>query len=79
MAKINMRLMSDAGHILSLGEDMGYPTPLPTIERAKNGLLKAQEMGAGQLDWSALSAVVRSEAGLSPFREETDSGKRKAA
>jgi len=58
---------------------MGHPTPMPTIERAKQSLLRAQELGASQLDWSALSAVARLEAGLEPFRENTDGGKRKAA
>lgn len=70
--------LKDAGHMLSLGEEMGHPVALPTIERAKASLLKAVELGAESLDWSAASAAARLEAGLEPFREGTDGGKKRA-
>lgn len=50
---------------------------MPTIERAQQNLLKAQEMGSGHLDWSSMAAVARMDAGLEPFREGTDDGKKK--
>jgi hypothetical protein len=41
--------------------------------------LKAVDLGAENLDWSALSIAARTEAGLEPFKEGTDNGKKKAA
>ena len=70
-------LTPDAGHILSLGEDFGHPTTVPTVERAKESLLKARELGGEGLDWSVLSIVAREAAGLPPFKEGTDDGKEK--
>ena len=58
---------------------MGHPLSVPTIVRAKENLLKVQGMGGGDLDWSALAAGVRKDAGLEPFRDGTDQGKGNAA
>ena len=41
--------------------------------------MKAVDLGAENLDWSALSIAARAEAGLEPFKEGTDNGKKKAA
>ena len=62
--------------MLSLGEDFGTPTAVPTIERAKQGLLRAKDLGAESLDWSALAVTARVDAGLQPFKEGTDNGRK---
>jgi hypothetical protein len=49
---------------------------VPTIERAKQSLLRAKELGADGLDWAALAVTARVEAGLEPFKEGTDNGKK---
>lgn len=69
----------DAGHMLSLGEECGHPVELPTIQRAKDSLLKVTEMGGENLDWSALAVAARMHAGLEPFKDGTDEGKKRAA
>jgi len=67
----------DAKHILSLGEDMGHPCPVPTIERAVQNLNRAKEIGGPGLDWSSLAIATREQAGLEPFRAESKQGKSK--
>jgi len=61
--------LKDGGHVLSLGEDLGHPCEVPVIEKAVENLKRAQELGYGELDWSALAIVQREKAGLPLFRE----------
>jgi 3-hydroxyisobutyrate dehydrogenase-like beta-hydroxyacid dehydrogenase len=65
-------LTPDANNILSVGEDLGHPVPLPTIALAKQHMLRAVEMGGQGQDWSSLSAAVREEAGLEPYRKKQE-------
>jgi 3-hydroxyisobutyrate dehydrogenase-like beta-hydroxyacid dehydrogenase len=64
--------LKDANNILSVGEDLGHPVPLPTIALAKQHMLRAVEMGGQGQDWSSLSAAVREEAGLEPYRKKQE-------
>ncbi|WVF71494.1 hypothetical protein IAT40_006300 [Kwoniella sp. CBS 6097] len=66
--------MKDARNMLSLGSDLGHPTPLPTVELALKNMERAKEIGGPSQDWSALSIVLREQAGLEPFREGTNNG-----
>lgn len=42
---------------------------MPTIELAKKHMLRAVDMGGSDQDWSSLSAAVREEAELEPYRK----------
>ncbi|ORY26971.1 NAD binding domain of 6-phosphogluconate dehydrogenase-domain-containing protein [Naematelia encephala] len=67
--------LKDANHILSLGQDMGHPCPVPTIERAVKNLNRAKEIGGPGMDWSSLAIAQRESVGLEPFRPGSDQGK----
>lgn len=43
---------------------------MPTIEIAKKNMERAAELGGKDMDWSSLSAVLRENAGLPPFKVE---------
>ncbi|KAK8864433.1 hypothetical protein IAR55_001682 [Kwoniella newhampshirensis] len=66
--------LKDARNMLCLGQDLGHPCPLPTIERAAANMTRAKEIGGDKQDWSALAAAVREQAGFSPYREGTNDG-----
>ncbi|OCF36815.1 hypothetical protein I316_01411 [Kwoniella heveanensis BCC8398] len=66
--------MKDARNMLSLGSDLGHPCSLPTVELALKNMERAKEIGGPSQDWSALSIVLREQAGLEPFREGTNNG-----
>ncbi|WVQ80762.1 hypothetical protein IAT38_002867 [Cryptococcus sp. DSM 104549] len=67
--------IKDANNMLSLGADLGHPCPLPTIQRAKDNMERAKEIGGAAQDWAALTAAVREQAGFEPYREGTNGGK----
>ncbi|WVQ99436.1 hypothetical protein IAU59_006571 [Kwoniella sp. CBS 9459] len=69
--------MKDARNMLSLGSDLGHPCSLPTVELALKNMERAKEIGGPSQDWSALSVVLREQAGLEPFREGTNNGQGK--
>lgn len=60
----------DANNILGVGASLGKPVPMPTIEIAKKNMERAAELGGKDMDWSSLSAVLRENAGLPPFKVE---------
>lgn len=62
-------LTPDANNILAVGADLGHPVPMPTIELAKKHMQRAEELGGQDQDWSSLSAAVREEAKLPPYRK----------
>ncbi|OCF74583.1 hypothetical protein I204_04962 [Kwoniella mangroviensis CBS 8886] len=67
--------LKDARNMLSLGEDLGHPVDLPTIELAMKNMERSKELGGKDQDWSALAAAVRESSGMEPFREGTNGGK----
>ncbi|WVW83946.1 hypothetical protein I302_105969 [Kwoniella bestiolae CBS 10118] len=66
--------MKDARNMLALGEDLGHPVSLPTIELAMKNMERSKELGGNDQDWSALAAAVREANGLEPYREGTNNG-----
>ena len=68
-------MWADASYILAMGEELGHPVNLPTIQRAQANLNKVKDEGGASLDWSAMAAAERENAGLGPWREGTDGGK----
>ncbi|ORX36641.1 hypothetical protein BD324DRAFT_651127 [Kockovaella imperatae] len=67
--------LKDATYILSMGEELGHPVNLPTIERARNNLSTLKDEGLGHFDWSSIASTERKNAGLPPWREGTNDGK----
>ena len=62
--------------MMSLADGLDHPVPLPTLDRAVENIKRAKEIGGAEYDWSALAIGPRIDAGLEPFREGTDKGKK---
>jgi len=60
----------------TLAEGPDHPVPLPTLDRAIANMKRAKEIGGDGYDWGVLAVCSRVDAGLPPFREGTDNGKK---
>ena len=68
---------TDIRHILSMRDSLPHPLPLPTLETAQANLQRVKDLpeGAGaEMGAESMSAVVRLDGGMAPFKEGADFG-----
>ncbi|RXK38283.1 hypothetical protein M231_04456 [Tremella mesenterica] len=66
--------LKDCRHILSLGSDANPPVKLPLLEMAADNMRQAAEIDP-TLDWSAMSIILRRNAGLHLFSKASEEDK----